>query len=239
MDYHDALAALGIGSAHPGGFRMTLAWLEEVAVQPSADVLDVGCGTGRTACLVAKRCGSTVTGVDIRRTMVDKARRRNDAMGLDARFLHVKPGRLPFPDGSFDVVIAESVTVFNPARRMLLEYARVLRRGGVLVETEMSAAAQLPPEVLQDLRAVYGAAEIPTVRGWKALIADAGLSGVRVLFSGPISALMPEPDLLDDHAEPDPGGVSAQVAKVTQANGELMARYAHWLHYAVLVAHKT
>lgn len=238
MDYHDALATLGIGSAHPGGFRMTLAWLDQVSVQPSADVLDVGCGTGRTACLVAKRCGAVVTGVDIRRTMVDKARRRSAAMGLDARFLHVKPGRLPFPDGSFDVLVAESVTVFNPARRMLREYARVLRQGGVLVETEMCAAAHLPPEVLHDLRAVYGAADIPTVRGWKDMITDAGLSGVRVLFSGPVSSLMLEADLFDDHAEPDPGGVGADVAKLTQANGELMARHAHWLHYAVLVAQR-
>ena len=238
MDYHDALATLGIGSAHPGGFRMTLAWLDQVRIQPSADVLDVGCGTGRTACFVAKRSGAAVTGVDIRRTMVEKARRRNTVMGLNVRFLRVKPGRLPFPDDAFDVVVAESVTVFNPARRMLREYARVLRPGGVLVETEMSAAAPLPRDVLQDFQTVYGAADIPTVRGWREWITDAGLSDVRVLFSGPISSLMLESDLVDDHADPDPGGVSADVAKVTQANGELMARHAHWLHYAVLVAHK-
>lgn len=237
VDYHDALAELGIGSAHPGGFRMTLAWLDRVDLADCKDVLEVGCGTGRTACLLAQRHHSSVTGVDIRKAMVEQARRRAAALGVNARFLHAKGGRLPFADCSFDAVVAESVTVFNPVRRMLGEYARVLRKGGVLIDTEMCAAGALPADVMLDFRRVYGAVEVPTLRQWKDLLADAGLSGARILISGPLQSLMLQDDIPDDQAGPEKGGLSKEVAALTQANGELMARHGHWLQYAVLVAH--
>ena len=239
MDYHDALAELGIGSAHPGGFRMTLAWLDRVDLAHCRDVLEVGCGTGRTACQIAQRYKSRVTGVDIRGSMIAKARRRADAVGASVQFLQVKTGRLPFLDGSFDAVVAESVTVFNPVRRMVGEYARVLRGGGVFVDTEMCAAGPLPPDVRNDFRRVYGAVEVPTLRGWKDLLSEAGLSGVHVLLSGPLQSLMLQDDVKDDQAEPEQSSVGKEIAALLQANGELMARHGPWLHYAVLVAYAT
>jgi SAM-dependent methyltransferase len=56
-------------------------WL---AVSPGTPVLDVGCGVGRWSRRLARR-GARVTGIDVSPTMVEEARRRARAEGLEDR----------------------------------------------------------------------------------------------------------------------------------------------------------
>lgn len=65
MNYHEMIAAMGEGAAHPGGYKGTLAFLDGVDIPPGLRVLEVGCGTGRTACLLAQK-GAKVTAMDRR-----------------------------------------------------------------------------------------------------------------------------------------------------------------------------
>ncbi|WP_181150846.1 class I SAM-dependent methyltransferase [Paenibacillus sp. PCH8] len=129
MDYHDLLARLGEGSAHPGGFSATMRLLDTLSLPTGSHVLEIGCGTGRTACYLA-RSGHRVTAIDLHRHMLDKAVRRARRERVDVQFIQADVAALPLPDNHVDVVFVESVTIFTPWRVALAEYQRVLKPGG-------------------------------------------------------------------------------------------------------------
>ena len=52
--YLKAITALGGGSLHPGGFTGTLGILRNFTIAQDEVILDLGCGTGRTASHLAK-----------------------------------------------------------------------------------------------------------------------------------------------------------------------------------------
>lgn len=100
-------------------------------------VLDAGCGDGALACSLALR-GAVATGVDADPGMLVAARSRAEAAGVEVAFGEARLEHLPFPDASFDVVVAVAVLCFVPdAAGALRELARVLRPGGRLVIGEL------------------------------------------------------------------------------------------------------
>ena len=74
--YFELLAWLGIGSSHPGRFPATLKNLSTMDIKAEVLLLDAGCGSGLTACYLAKTKGCRVIGVDINPQMIEKARLR-------------------------------------------------------------------------------------------------------------------------------------------------------------------
>ena len=79
-----------------------------VDIQPDDDVLDVGCGTGRSTRDAARlaRAGSAL-GVDLSRRMLDRARRAATAEGLtNVRFEQADAQVYPLGGSVFDVVIS-------------------------------------------------------------------------------------------------------------------------------------
>jgi malonyl-CoA O-methyltransferase len=96
---------------------------------PPARVVDLGTGTGAGALWLAREFPQArVTGVDISEAMIERARAKLPAE-LSGRvdFLVGDAGRLPFADGSFDLVAQISVPVFFD------EVARLLAPGGYVV----------------------------------------------------------------------------------------------------------
>ena len=71
-------------------------------------VLDVGCGPGFLAILMAK-AGHRATGVDLNGCMLEQARKNAEDNGVCVDFIQTG-GTIPFEDGSFDVVLARDVT---------------------------------------------------------------------------------------------------------------------------------
>jgi ubiquinone/menaquinone biosynthesis C-methylase UbiE len=96
------------------------------------DALDVGSGTGFLALELAAR-GRRVTGLDFAPAMVARAREKAAAQGLAARFDEGDAERLPYPRGSFDLVISRHVLWTLPHPEAALDdWLRVLRPGGRL-----------------------------------------------------------------------------------------------------------
>lgn len=96
---------------------------------PPARALDLGTGTGAGALWLAREFPEThVTGLDISEAMIERARAKLPAE-LSGRvdFLVGDAERLPFADGSFDLVAQISVPVFFD------EVARLLAPGGYVV----------------------------------------------------------------------------------------------------------
>jgi SAM-dependent methyltransferase len=100
----------------------------------AGDVLDLGSGTGAMLPYYAEpvRSGAaTVTLLEPDPHMRRRAVARADDLAVDVRFSDASAERLPFPDDSFDAVVAAIVfcTIPDPAAA-LDEAARVLRPGG-------------------------------------------------------------------------------------------------------------
>jgi ubiquinone/menaquinone biosynthesis C-methylase UbiE len=103
----------------PDGDRLVAEALDRVPAATQA--LDVGTGTGRGAeALVRRFPEAEVSGVDVSPGMIEEARRRVPGASFDVG----DAARLPFGDGSFDLVTHTNMIPF------LDEVARVLRPGG-------------------------------------------------------------------------------------------------------------
>ena len=105
-------------------------------------ILDVGCGTGYLLRRLAQRCpaATELAGIDAAPGMVQAARQ---AAAADGRlsFQIGTAERLPYPAGTFDLVV--STTSFDhwaDQRAGLAQCARVLAPGGYLVLADLFSA---------------------------------------------------------------------------------------------------
>lgn len=97
---------------------------------PSPSCVDIGCGTGDVALLLAERYpGGRIAGVDIAEPMLRIAWKRNRRGNV--RFLRQDMCAMDFPDGSADVVTGSYALRNAPdLRGALREIGRILRAGG-------------------------------------------------------------------------------------------------------------
>ena len=97
-------------------------------------ILDLGCGDGLLTWTLAER-GAWAVGIDVDRAMLDVASARSArSQRQRPRFVEGRIEQLPFPDGSFDVVVIVTVLCLVADRAgAVREAARVLRPGGRLV----------------------------------------------------------------------------------------------------------
>ncbi|MGE5553867.1 MAG: class I SAM-dependent methyltransferase [Betaproteobacteria bacterium] len=241
LSYHEVQAVVGASSAHPGGFAATLRFLDRLGPSAGWRVLECGCGTGRTACHLARQ-GMQVTAVDRNPVMLAKARRRGEMEGVKVEWVAADAKALPFDDGQFDLVLVESVTVFNSIPEVLQEYRRVLAPGGRVADLEMAAGPGLPPEGRTELLRFYGASDLPTAEGWREAYAAAGFDPVVLWGPHPIDlrdpqrnqTRYPDPfDLSEPGAKDDP-----QVTAVIWENLLLMALYQRKLGYVGVIAER-
>jgi ubiquinone/menaquinone biosynthesis C-methylase UbiE len=104
--------------------------IETLDVRSTERVLDVATGSGNAA-LAAARRGCEVVGVDYVPSLLDRARRRTAAEGLEIEFLEGDAEALPVADQSVDVVSSVFGAMFAPDQQQTAnELVRVTRPGG-------------------------------------------------------------------------------------------------------------
>jgi ubiquinone/menaquinone biosynthesis C-methylase UbiE len=110
--------------------------LEEVeADRETADILDVGCGTGSLLADLAKAGAGSLAGVDLAPKILDVAREKLAAAGARADLRAADAEEpLPWPSESFDVAtLTGALHHFYRPRDVLAEIHRLLRPGGRLL----------------------------------------------------------------------------------------------------------
>jgi SAM-dependent methyltransferase len=126
-------AAWAAGDYSAVGARLLLTaelLCEAVDLRAGERVLDVACGNGN-ASLAAARRFCQVTGIDYVPSLLERARQRARADGLDVTFQEADAEALPFPDNSFDAVLSTCGAMFAPDQEQTArELLRVCRPGG-------------------------------------------------------------------------------------------------------------
>jgi ubiquinone/menaquinone biosynthesis C-methylase UbiE len=106
--------------------------VEAAGVHAKQRVLDVACGNGNAALAAARRFAE-VTGLDYVPGLLARAEARARADGLTVSLLEGDAEAMPFPAGSFDVVLSTFGVMFAPDHRQAAsELSRVLVAGGMI-----------------------------------------------------------------------------------------------------------
>lgn len=185
----DFLARRRRPAAHARGGAATALLLDYLCGLQPRRVLEIGFGTGHTLIEMTTRLpGAAFFGIEKSPPMLDAAQRRLRFCGIRGISLALLPpdGSLPFPDGHFDAVVAESVLAIQAKKeqteKSFAEIFRVLRPGGFFLNNESLWLEHVSPRQIRDInaqcRAAFGiiqaTAERPYPADWQALAAETG-----------------------------------------------------------------
>jgi ubiquinone/menaquinone biosynthesis C-methylase UbiE len=166
--------------------KVTQWGLSHVLIGKEQIVLDVGCGGGRTVDkLAAIATQGKVYGIDHSKQSVAVALRMNrqwiDIGRVEIREASVS--RLPFPDGTFDIVTAVETHFWWPALPTdLREVLRVLKPGGrLIIIAEVYRGAQCFSSKAMERYSERTGLALLTIDEHRELLTNAGYSEVHVI----------------------------------------------------------
>jgi len=170
-----------------GGMDGTFNLLEKLQITEDSHVLEVGCATGFTSCMIAEKYGCSVTGIDLSEILVEKARERAEKQNLtNVRFEVANALNLPFEDDTFDAVFAVAVTALIPDKYAALkEYLRVVKPQGVIGTLDLFLRESAPTEARDKFNKIFmdilgSDNEIMNISEWRNLFGELGLNGAQI-----------------------------------------------------------
>jgi ubiquinone/menaquinone biosynthesis C-methylase UbiE len=154
--------------------------IDRLGVEPGQDVLDVATGSGNAAIPAALR-GGRVVGLDQVPELLDAARARAAAAGVEIDWVEGDAEALPFDDASFDRISSVFGVMFAPRHKQAADgLVRVARPGA-----RIALAAWTPEGLNGQMFKTVGAHMPPPPAELKPPTAWGDEAYVRSLFSDP------------------------------------------------------
>jgi len=173
---YDAWERFGI-TKHWGTINATRRLIKLCNITPGQYILDIGCGTGYTACLLAKECDVDVIAADSNSRVLEEARKRITKENVDntVKTIEADAHKLPFSADTFDAVIAESVLAFCDKKKVSSEVYRVLKAGGAFGNNEGTWLKPPPVQMTSFLSKSFGMhVRLLQEDEWKAVYREVG-----------------------------------------------------------------
>jgi ubiquinone/menaquinone biosynthesis C-methylase UbiE len=184
--YSGRSAGYDNGAWHP---RIAHRLVEYADIQPGQQVLDLATGTGMVAIEAAQIVGNEghVIGIDIATGMVDRARQKVTALGLNnIEFQIADAEDLSFPDDSFDRIFCSSAFIWmSDLLGALQHWHRLLKPGGRLGFHAFADTAFIGGTVSQQILEKYGVSLLlskptGTVKKCHDLLQQAGFESIDI-----------------------------------------------------------
>lgn len=133
-DFHEGKGVANMALEWPDDYvvRFAKRWLNVPGIRK---IVDMNCGAGRHTALLAE-LGYDVTGFDLSQTALDLASALLKKRGVTAKLQQGSSLAMPFPDSSFDALIAwRALHVFSldDIPKVLSEMKRIVRPGGKIL----------------------------------------------------------------------------------------------------------
>lgn len=169
-------ANMGLGCGNP---------IAIAALKEGETVLDLGSGGGFDCFLARKRVGETgfVIGVDMTPEMIRLARKNAQKSGYtNIEFRLGEIEHLPVADNSIDVIISNCVVNLSLDKEQVFREAyRVLKPGGRISISDIVAIAELPEQIMQDLKMMVGCiAGAEYVENIRTIMQDIGFKDIKL-----------------------------------------------------------
>ena len=230
----------------PGGNAQTERALDLGMVDRAAPlkIADIGCGTGASAILLAKRLNAQITAVDFLQDFLDVLTERAGSAGVADRLstLACSMDCLPFADEELDVIWSEGAIYNIGFEKGVAEWRRFLKTGGLLVVSEITWLTDSRPEELQQ----HWDSEYPEI--------DVASAKIRVLEKHSYSPIgyfvLPAHCWLDEYYRPmqerfdvflkrhGNSQEAREIVDVEQDEIDLYERHKEHISYGVYVARK-
>lgn len=170
----------GSGFVSPGGAEKARELIATLELTPDARVLDVCCGLGGSAFLMADEWRALVDGVDLSANMVNQAQRLCRARGLQDRVQISQADCLDLEAvETYDAVYSRDAFLhISDKARLFAVLFRALKPGGHLLLTDYASAPPPWSEVFTEYVTARGYT-LHTVEEYAALVEEAGFCQVR------------------------------------------------------------
>jgi ubiquinone/menaquinone biosynthesis C-methylase UbiE len=167
-----------------------------LAIRPGASVLEIGCGNGVDATVLAGMAGPSgqVIGIDVSSTMLASARSRDGVCSPHPGYVLCDASNLAFADETFDAVRADRVLQHTKDPAIVLrEMARVIRPAGKIVvfEPDWETFVLSPGERVVTRRILnFWCGRIPSGWAGRSLFAAFTAAGLRDVDMTPMTLVL-------------------------------------------------
>jgi SAM-dependent methyltransferase len=187
-EFFDSSSAAQAGTEAAPPTHHVAMLLDRLGDARGARALDCGCGAGDLALEIA-RGGAEVHGFDLSPESLRLMRERARALGVNVPAFVSVMERVPFGDGTFDVVVGKSILHHVDVLDAMREVHRVLRPGGRALFIENQVTNPLLRFAREKLTGRFGVARLGTIDEHPLVARD--YAGIRRVF-GDATLLYPD-----------------------------------------------